>query len=364
MARYLWSVEVGPTFSTVAMTDVQGISITLGQTQLTDELRAGTCTIQGRDPDNQPPIAVGDDIIISADFGSPVTYQYAVVMRVTDYVVEYGIVPEMDTWTLYGEDAFAVLGRATIDDTFTAGWGTQTAAGSVCSASGVLLDAATTGSGASTVSAQTITNGNALQVFSQVFRTEQGQVRANGWDSIIWWSRNNASFATLDGYLSDDGTFDGSSVTAAKYDRIQFAGIADNYADQVLIEPAGLATQTSGSGVYSYTASTYDETTAQAANLAAYVKGTLDINEAVPYQTSVFADSNANNVALTLAQPFQTMGLRFRGSDYWLYVLGCTVTATPEATRVSYNLASSLAFSTLTLDDPVLGRLDYNKLGF
>jgi hypothetical protein len=43
---------------------------------------------------------------------------------------------------------------------------------------------------------------------------------------------------------------------------------------------------------------------------------------------------------------------------------GMTISANPEQTTISCNLSPATAYAFLTLDDAVLGRLDYNALGF
>jgi hypothetical protein len=56
--------------------------------------------------------------------------------------------------------------------------------------------------------------------------------------------------------------------------------------------------------------------------------------------------------------------LKFRGSTYTAFVLGFSLSVTPEICRATLNLLPSQATNFLILDDTVFGTLNNNKLGF
>lgn len=167
-----WSVGVGLTGLEVPLVSVQSVGMDVGTTQITDQLRAGTCTITGRVPGSQPPIAVGDRILITASTSLGNVYW---VFRVRNYVIDYAEVAAADTWTLTGEDVFAYLGRATGDVSWSAGDRTDVAAVAICTMGGASTNVATVGK--STVSAQTLTNVNALAELTKIVNTEQAADR-------------------------------------------------------------------------------------------------------------------------------------------------------------------------------------------
>jgi hypothetical protein len=61
--------------------------------------------------------------------------------------------------------------------------------------------------------------------------------------------------------------------------------------------------------------------------------------------------------------PYYYIDIKFRGVQFEARIEGATLTATPEQTRVTYNLSSQEANPFFILDDPNFGVLDQNKLG-
>jgi hypothetical protein len=148
---------------------------------------------------------------------------------------------------------------------------------------------------------------------------------------------------------------------------VEFASQADSYFNRIVVEPAGLTPQVEGIGDRSYTASTFDQTTTQADNLAAYLLGALDVDNAVPSVIGCTAETQVNDAAIDFAQ-YAFEGLRIevilRGVNYTAFVEGAVISSDPSQTFMTFYLSSAEAQVGFVLDDPSLGVLDTSKLGF
>lgn len=337
-----------------SVSNVQTMTLTKGRVKVSDNLRPGTATVTGRRPDLLPATEIGDsvDITLSASGGiASRTFSY----RVADLTIDYGIVSSMDTWTLELEDAFAYLGRAVVTRSWTAGTAASTVATNICSDVGITLAVNTTS--LSTVSAQTVTNESALDVFQTLVNTEAALVQA-GSTNISWFSRGWQS-SIVYYVFADDGSGD-------KYDTVTFGSLADNYADKVVVTPRGGTEVATGTGIFSYNLDSYSFDTGQATQLGLYTKGVFDVQTSTPQTMSVLfnLDTTLPVYELDALGVGAGITLVFRTGTYKSLVEGFTITSDTTATRITYNLSSTAFYAFLTLNDAVLGRLNYNKLGF
>jgi hypothetical protein len=369
MAFWSWSWSVindDGTLTALPGACLQGGSQSSVKQNLTDPITVATAQLYGRRPDLMPTITVGMGIRVTATNGANTSGFND--MRVTNYVVDYGIVSAEDRWTMQLEDTLAPFGRAQVSLSFTAGQKTGNAAADLGLEVGVEKFAITPEPTLSTVSAQTFTNENAMDILRKLGQTENGSVYALGAElypglgATVW----SFYFGARNGNQTPSGLFTDGSVTAAnnatnfRYDRLEFAGIADDYAETVIVEPAGLAAQTAGAGSRTYSFQSYDQTTTQAAGNAGYVQAELDAATQGPRSLSFTWEQQGGY--------YKTYGslitIEFRGTTYYAQVLGGTQTFTPEGTRVTLNLVSSDAVSWLTLGNSIFGRLDYNRLSY
>jgi hypothetical protein len=164
--------------------------------------------------------------------------------------------------------------------------------------------------------------------------------------------------------ITTAGRFNDGSSTALvntdwRYESLDFAALADNFAQKVIVEPAGLAAQTAGSGTRVYTLQSYDQTTAQAADLAQYVDTVLSGQTAGPERVAVIMEAQ-----VTPTFPSDVTTILLRSNTYTANVLGRDVQADPTATRVAWSLAPGATTNWLVLDNATLGTLDNNRLGF
>jgi hypothetical protein len=368
MARYDWTAIYDPAGTPAPLSDIQNVTIQKGRAQVTDPFKASTATITGRDVAALPTIEIGGEIEISVDESAylfPVQMFYGVV---ADIQITYGQVPAMDTWTIYCEDALATAGRSLTTDSFSwsAGIAAYTAGAQVMT--NAFSGAVTLAGGAfssSTVSAQSKPNTNVLQLLNELAATEQGYIVSQQPNAIKWINRAEYITNPLVGDFTD-----GSMATVnptGKFNDVTFRSQADSFFDKVVIEPDGLAAQSSGTGSRVYTVKTYDETTTQAKNLADYTLATLQVQQSVPSTISALSESQTTNLVI---ECFLSAGLGFRaglilrGVFYDLFLEGATVTATPDQTRFTYNVVSADALNFFILDSSAYGRLDADKLGF
>jgi hypothetical protein len=72
------------------------------------------------------------------------------------------------------------------------------------------------------------------------------------------------------------------------------------------------------------------------------------------------------NLWLGNTNPYDVIGTRsnvtFRGTTTNVIIIGLTITATPESSRLTFHCAPTRFFQFLTLDDATLGKLDENRL--
>lgn len=364
---YNWKVYIqkGGVGSWVEITDIQQISFSYGQHQLTDTWSPPIFTISGRRPDLLGTINIGDLLSISNALTTP-------MYQVTSYEINYGIKSSMDTWTITAEGPFSALARSVVSTS----WGSVFA-----------LDAATnvltaanlsvySGALVAPVSAQTINNENGFDVFTRIARTS-GTV---GFDTCP----NALCFATdyrtiyFGGYATGGGgvypstpsyTFTDATLTSTEcvYDNITFGSINLNYANKVIVTPVGGSPQTVGTGNTAFETSTYSSTNANALLTANYYTGLLAASQQVPTSISFTLKQQQATATVpnqeAVLNSFEFIKIVFRGSTYYAKILGQEMSATPENQRVTLHLCASETGNFFTLDSAALGVLDQNRLG-
>jgi hypothetical protein len=320
--------------------------------------------VSGRNLATLPTISIGVPIKITADQSGNLFEMFHGV--VSDVQINYGTLPEMDTWTIHCEDVLARLGRglAPVGSGWTAGvTGFSAAVSTISQAFGSSITISGTNAG-SLMSAQSIDNQNVLEVLNKLIATEQGWIYGLGPDTMRWAARADIGEFPLVGLFTDSSS---PFPPFARYEKVEFRSQADSYYDEVVVEPDGLASQTAGSGSRVFTMSTYDQTTTQAKNLADYVLATLQVQNSVPSTITSTSETQVSNVAIDAARKAGTAArcrLGLRGSLYDLFIEGSTVTATPEQARFTLNVVSAQALNFFILDSASFGVLDTNKLGF
>lgn len=365
MPRFNWTCKymnvAGGSGSTYTITDIQSVAISWGLQNITDVWAPARLTIEGRNPAqfNSNPLKLGNAVMVemSSSSGSPtVTGKPMFYGNIADIAFAYDFVTNGDTWRLEGEGTSARIGRKTGDATWTAGQNIEQATEAFSPP--VTINGYTL---ASTVSAQTITDSQFGPYFGTLLQMEQGAVGEEN-TAVGLYGRN---YTAWPGRNFGDGTI--VVADAIKYDSIGFGSRAQNYNTKVIVTPSGLADQVAGSGDRVYQISTYDQTTSQAADLANYLNASLILQEGDPITISAVDYIQSHNYISQMCTPilpWSRFQIAFRGTLYSVYAIGGAITATPDGARFSYNLIPTEVKEFLVLDDTVLGRLDYNKLGF
>lgn len=353
--------------------NVQTIDMSFGRMAITDQLSSNRFRVTGRRPDLLPSLAIGDRMSVVADYGGAPN-DNVIQFVIADYKVNYGITSAMDTWEIVGEDAAAKLGRAAISLTFGGGQ-VRNAMSAVCSAAGVGYTESVLDQNPQTVSSKTVTNSSALAEMQLLYNS----VTPSGGNTVGSWNANDfiigptgitvADPAVYTITLTDSGT--PTDWKTAVYSDLEFAGIAENYATKVVVEADGMSTVTVGTGDRSYVMETLNNDATQLADVAYTMAGLLSGYVTVPLVVSYKASQQpAVTKPLMLPGTFQRWGygstycdIVFRGTTYNAFVLGASVSATPEDTRVSWRLAAASWVSAFTLNSSTLGVLDQNRLG-
>ena len=164
--------------------------------------------------------------------------------------------------------------------------------------------------------------------------------------------------------FTDDGT------AGYRYQAIEYVSSLQSSFSTVAVEPAGLARQVefnaSAALNSSLTISTYDQTTTQADNLAAYVLLVSAQAQPAPFmvETSSAATDTAGELGRFMTYPVGTTAVvKFRGSTVFATVQGWSIAYYPDMARVRCFLSPSLGTS-FTLDSTSFGVLDTNRLGY
>jgi hypothetical protein len=216
------------------------------------------------------------------------------------------------------------------------------------------------------VSGQYLEDVNVLQTLQTLIQTEQGRIYGSE-TSITWLGRANLDEAIPAGEFNDGTLTATPFITQLKFDNIQFASIADNFASQVIVEPEGLDSQSSGTGPRIFSLNSFDQTESQAADLAGFVKSTLDQSVDVPYTVGATLSQQDDYQLLNLVMAISVgafVNVVLRGVRYQAVLNGATVSADPSDTRVLFNLTSASVYNFFRLDSSVYGILDTSKLGF
>ena len=371
MSKYNWTAiaQTPGTDDFVSIDNIQTININYGRALSTDPFKGTIVTLTGTDPDLLPPIFIGQ-VVTVATIGTTDNYDYD--CYVADFIVDYGFTTSEDRWTIVCEDAVGAAGRCSVTASVLSGTRTRQAMSNLGVSEKIRPDVllgTTDFNGTQFVSAITASNTNLLSLFNQIAATEQGEI-FNGYasvdvngdvDKILGFNRRTPYGLPVAEFTD---TTPQVAALAAKYERIEFAGLSQTYAERVIVSPNGLADQVAGAGNKVYTVSTFDVTTTQGASTAAYILSTLSTATEVPVTISCIAENQPTDKALAAAQPSAWINIALRGNQYTCKVEGGTISVTPSQTRFTYNLTLQNQNSfNFVLDSTHYGVLDTDKLG-
>jgi hypothetical protein len=357
------------------LTDVVNVQINVGRQQQLDQIKASTASISLRYPNGYASpitaLVTGSYVMIQniTNPASPYSIWYG---RITDVSASYGIpyqgsVGNADYLDISCEGVFASAGRMqgngysmtadTIANQLTAA-NTQTG-----------LNLNYLPAGATTALAATTVSGTWGDWVARVCQSTNSRL----WDGAHPVNSTIVSpFYPLNSPVEFSDVMNGPQV----YNQILFDSIADNYYTQVTVTPEsfGSATVTASGATTpyrAYQANTLNSSTGQATDYANYLLNNYSnpslgigsitcIGEA---QTDFKLDKVGYDNQLATAPGSRTT-VSFRGTLYTCIIEGVTMNATPFGSTFTYYLSDADMNSYLILDEPIVGRLDYNKLGW
>jgi len=352
--------------STTQLDSVQSVTINQGRSNLSDSYRSAVMTIEGRDPDDLPTIKVGDLIQVSIkafDNGVAVTlptWESVRTGRVADIQFNYGVIPALDTWTITTEDAIAVLGRAVVSLTVSAGTVSSAAAKQITDAVGVTMTVAA-GATSTIVKATTFDNANALDAFQTYANTEMAFVVQQG-DELKWIPRQGWTYTGSNVTFSDEVPGDPSYLA---FQGLTVGNVADTVAQEVVVSIRDGDSVSTGAGTTYLDLQTYDSSNSQALDLGNYVKALFTNDEPVPFQLSYLLNGQDPEAVFgPVATELRQVDIHYRGNETQAIVLGFSISITPEAARATLNLLDIDQIPLFQLDIPSNGVLDQNVLGY
>lgn len=351
----------GPSSSNIG--SIIAFNYKAGRQSKTENFAAGTGSITIRNPQNMPAQIVLEARVDIAINSIPVVTGY-----VTDISYQYGMVPNEDIAIISLEGYLAFIGRGYLRN-FLLGGGTTgfeaTRLGNALTGSSATITNVNTRSltfGPTTVS------GDGQNILAQLVSTEQGRLY-EGATSLSFYGRDVTFDASLPPTSLNNFRFTDTnpSSTGVAYDVVEFASFTENFFTQVTVNPSGLTTQQAGTGRRNLQIASYDETNAQALDLAQYALAEFNSNNSVPVSIST-----KNSLAWAL-DPARIIGqagvgfrlpIIFRGTTFNTVIEGWTISATPEDVRYTFKVSGEQQNAFFILDDPIYGVLDSDKLSF
>ena len=380
----LWDFEVtlDPFGTATDIPNVQSVNISAGRQAQIDNFTATRCTIVCRYPNGYySPISgllPGAEIMVeTSETGTGAYGCIPFLGKITDVSVQYGIpyasnVGNADYLTLTCEGALAQLARTSGNGYSMAAGLVTTQLASANTESGVLVGTLQAGYfGARSASAATV-SGSWADWLNKLAFTFAGRI--GDWEEVRLCNYQPvAVYTTAQPHFSDTG-----SSVAIPYDQISFDSIAQNYFTQITVDPDGFAAQTVSTGAAPYrnfTTNTWSSSTGAATDLANFYLNLYDdpsiavsglhvnVNTTKAaegfYQILNSGQTNGTHLGVGLQVP-----VVFRGTTTACIIEGGSLSATPGSVSWTIYVSSADLNSYLVLDNPVLGKLDDNKLGF
>lgn len=359
-----WVVSVGASVGTgyTEIPNISSVAFSCGRTQPTDDFQSANATITGFNPDALPALAKEIGSVVVLDLISSVDHstRYArYFLQIKNLSRTYGTKPSMDTWSI---SAVGWITKMT-EQQLTSDYSTTAGRGTLLEAKTILdlysIPNAISNVGQSLVSGTTYTKGTYVSdIVQELVRTEQGRIVDCVVGSMTLYSRSDNVISSPFQTWADVPGWGGG-----EYISIEFLNDGNYLANTVVIEPEGLAAVSNGTSRPVLGFNTLDQTTAQATDLAQYIKNTLNLNTVRPYSITYIYDAQ-NSPYYYPAKPGWEVWVILRGVQYKCIVEGFSVTGSPSYTEVTLQLSSAEAYSFLRLDNETLGTLDNNKLGF
>jgi hypothetical protein len=372
----VWSVKVDNN----ALTDVELVSVNLdiGQKYILEPLGSSSMTFTGRYPAGfsspNPDLVIGAVVALYEDSTKNVW-----AGRITDVSVELGVpfasgTGPADFVTVSAEGVFGIAGRT--DVTTTSAMIFVNAIGSdslklqtAWANAGIPIGAETTGQRVMVSNREW----NGLELFQTLWNTRYFSLREQ-YNTV---TGTNTGFITVKltylEFAANTVNFSDTTNNSTNqvFDQLMLDSLSETYytaAEFTQNTTSSVGRHEVGSAPYVlYTGETITQTDeanqANAERLAnVYSTAAFDI-----MSISCLSEAQASwNLWLGNTNPYDVIGTRsnvtFRGTTTNVIIIGLTITATPESSRLTFHCAPTRFFQFLTLDDAALGKLDENRL--
>jgi len=356
-----------------ALGNVQNVSIRIGGQKLQDTFSPSTAGIVIRYPDGYASpvtaLVVGSYVRVKRT-GASVLYPVTWTGTIRDVTVDYGIpyvgnVGNADYLTIAAEGALAYAGRLQGNDYAVASDYADLQLEDVKDNSLIDFEYESTYQVATVLAASTVSGSYAE--WANTLATSIGASLLDGGSTQTIVVRPRDYNTALTVSFSDTT----NDSTRQVYDNIKFDSLAEDYFTQMQVDTNTVGTVVVNDGVEPYRTlrlSTFNLDTGQATDLANYYLGIYSAPGFGLSEVSCLAEAQ-NTMALELGTAWWGIvgaktTVEFRGTTYNVTVLGASIDANTDSARYTYYLAAADLSPYLILDDPVYGRLDYNKLSW
>lgn len=344
-------------------TNALSIDLSAGRRTNLDLCTAGRCMIELLDPASIP------------DLDELVEVFYDETRLFTGYVydteMQYSMTSGLDVLKVSAETYLAKAGRAEISVDEATDGNIITLADVAATSVGLVVDTEpTTGLTASHNAYQ----GNLLSYLQRLQTTSFGLL-ADDRDSLRVVTRDSGPSPQRGGGFTDETPNDDLVV----YSGLRFGSKQESYYSLVRIEPeaTGISAAQSGSGNRALVLQTYSPSSNAAQDLADYILDVYSDTSVGPREILIDVAAQPNSTWASILNLdtypsettkargaiFQKQRVTFRSQTYGMVIEGYTLTATPDAARVTFYLSPAPNFPYLILNDTDFGVLDTAQLG-
>ena len=368
--RYRVVARILTTFT--ELPDVLAFSADIGRTGIVDTYAPSSASVTYRRTSGSTPIPPIGTMIYIVDYTTGSTAQQIAenndlvyVGYVRDAVINWGINSAEDTITIQCESYLAVLGRNVLNAVTFSHDPLSTYIDDIETASGATINLVNAGSDEDI---HTVTWSDSVAALMRlVSNTVYGRM-SEGVNALTLLAKNTVRTAEWKFSDSNGGNYQ-------EYDSIQYESLGDNYYTQVQVQYPINNVAVAGTGTRVLSIDTLARNATNAQTVANYyyntfgtpVMGLAQIS-ALASRQGTFRLAKLTAVSGQQAGTYSCVGTQmevdFRGEVLTVIVEGVSISATPEDSRYTFYVSPGDLNSYLVLNNTVLGRLDFNRLGF
>ena len=351
-----------------ALTNVQNVSGFAGRQKLVDTFEPSRMTVTMRYPTGYAsPIAaliVGTQIRVNRVGAANEIWRGRIRNVSASYGIPYvGGVGNADFLTIECEGALAEFGRLQGNDQTIDTDLVTYQLSDISTYTGIVFGTTFTVANSPTLATSTV-SGSYAEWFNTLANSVGATIK-DGSGQIGVYTKD--FIGTLPVSFSDVA----NNATNQVYDVVQFESISADFYTQVEVNTNSVGTVTAETGAAPYRTlriNTFNVSTAQAQDVADYWLGIFNPPTFGISSIACLAEAQ-NTMDLELGYgwwdlPGYNTYVTFRGTTYYMTILGVSIDATPDSTRYTYYVADTDLFPYEVLDDPIYGQFDNRKLSW